>query len=93
MGYMLPLFQRHPIFDFKDPELVEADLRVLKRYFDTGEDTNVIKLLRRCDGEWDDYLQELLQIRRLELFNSEFPIPGEETKIDEYSRAGNKLAT
>jgi len=92
MGYILPLYQRHPIFDFLDPNKVDSDLRVLREYFESGESSSAVQLLQEHDKKWEEYFEELLKVRRLKLFNSELPIPNEKSKIDEYARSGNEIA-
>jgi len=89
---ILPLFKPHPIFDFLDPDKIDTDLEILRVYFESDEDTNTIKLLKDCEKKWGDYLDELLKVRRLKLFNSELPIPDEKIKIDEYVKFNKLLA-
>jgi len=92
MGYILPLYRRHSIFDFLDPGKTDSDLKVLKEYFDTNEASNAIQLLCESDKTREVYLEGLLKERRLRLFNSELPIPDENTKIDVLAQAGNEFA-
>jgi len=89
---ILPLFKRHSIFDFIDPDKIDTDLEILRDYFELDEATNTIKLLKDCEKKWRDYLDELLKVRRFKLFNSELPIPDEKIKIDEYAKSNNLLA-
>lgn len=91
MGY-LQLFKRHPIFDFLDPEMISSDFGILKESFELNDVSNIAHLLKKYDKEWNEYLEQLLKVRRLRLFNSEHEIPDEKAKIDEYVRDGNKIA-
>lgn len=91
MGILL-LYKRHPIFDFIDSEKLGTNLEIIREYFESDEVINTKKLFEDCEKRWEDYLDELLKIRRLKLFNSEIPIPDEKIKIDEYATANNLLA-
>lgn len=92
MGYFLPLYKPHPIFDFLPTSKTERDLEILRDYFESGDDSDAIHLFEECDNALDNYLEELLKARRRILFNAENKIPDEKAKVDEQAEAGNKLA-
>lgn len=92
MGYILPLYQRHPIFNFLDPKKTASDSKMLKESFESNDVSKLIQLLKESDKKLEAYLEQLLKVRRLKLFNTEREIPDERTKIDEYARAGNETA-
>lgn len=91
MGYILPIYLPHPIFDFLDPEKTKSDLNILRAYFESNDASNVIRLLEEHNKIWAEYLEKLLKARRLKLFNSEHEIPDEKAKIDECAQEANNI--
>lgn len=91
-GYILPLYKRHSIFSFLDPEKTEYDFEIIKNAFELTDVSKIIQLLEENDKKWDGYLQRLFKVRRIKLFNSADEVPNEKTKIDEYAKLDNKLA-
>jgi hypothetical protein len=92
MGYIVPLFRHHPIFDFLDSEKTESDIKILRAYFESNDSANAVHLVEENDQKYSEYLEGLLKARRHKIFNSENEIPDEKNKIIEQVNAGNTLA-
>ena len=87
-----PLYRRHPLFNFLDPQKVKSDVTVVKKYFETDDETAIISVLQREDDYWHGYLDNLMKNRRKSLFNSKTPIPNERKQIGDLASTGNPLA-
>jgi len=92
MPPFLPLFERNIFLDFIDPSKVEQDSDVIKDYFEGGCDVNAKVLLEVENQKWKFYLDNLMVIRRNQLFGTSTPIPDEDKKVDQLASEGKLLA-
>ncbi len=70
----------------------KQSFKIIKEYFEFEKSQDIEKLTNEQKRKWKSYLTELINQRKMRLFNTDKAIPNEEKKIEEYAKNRDKCA-